>query len=267
MTDAAALLRRFHEQVRLADRDAAPGFVVERDGPVHRTYPPNHAEHGAMVENPEGLGADPDAWVARQVDFFGRRRQRLEWKTYDYDEPADLPERLVAAGFVAEDPEVVLLGSCADLVEEVALPPGTRLRDITSDEDWERVRATADRVWGEDTSWVNDALRLEQRRDPELLTATVAEDVETGEVLSYAVLRVTPGTDFCGLWGGSTLPEWRRRGLYRALTAHRARIALDRGYRLARVDTSPHSRPILVALGMVPVCGTRPYVLEPVASS
>jgi hypothetical protein len=179
-----------------------------------------------MVENPEGLGADPDAWVARQVDFFGRRRQRLEWKTYDYDEPADLPERLVAAGFVAEDPEVVLLGSCADLVEEVALPPGTRLRDITSDEDWERVRATADRVWGEDTSWVNDALRLEQRRDPELLTATVAEDVGTGEVLSYAVLRVTPGTDFCGLWGGSTLrPASPSTGgtRWRASTPHRTR--------------------------------------------
>ena len=31
----------FHAQVRLRDRDAAPGFVVDRDGPVHRTYPPD----------------------------------------------------------------------------------------------------------------------------------------------------------------------------------------------------------------------------------
>src|SRR5215207_5574255 len=79
------LLARFHTEVRLADRDAAPGFVVDRDGPVHRTYPPNPTEHGAMVECPEGLGDDPDHWVARQVALFRRRGQRAEWKTYDYD--------------------------------------------------------------------------------------------------------------------------------------------------------------------------------------
>ena len=41
--DAAELLELFHTQVRLNDRDAAPGFVVDRDGPVHRTYPPDAA--------------------------------------------------------------------------------------------------------------------------------------------------------------------------------------------------------------------------------
>ena len=257
------LLEQFHRQVRLRDRDAAPGYVVDRDGPVHRTYPPDAAEHGAMVECPEGLGDDPDHWVARQVEFFTGRGQPVEWKTYGYDEPADLPERLVRAGFVADDPEVVLLGRCADLVHDVDLPAGTRLREISSDEDWERVRVSVDTVWGEDTSWVNDALRAEQRRDPDLLIAVVVEHTDTLEVLSYAVLRLTPGTDFCGLWGGSTLEQWRGRGLYRALVTHRARLALDRGYRYARVDTSPDSRPILTGLGMHAVADTRPYLLEP----
>ena len=72
-----------------------------------------------MVECPEGLGDDPEHWVARQVEFFTARGQVVEWKTYGYDEPADLPERLVRAGFVADDPEVVLLGNCADLVHDV----------------------------------------------------------------------------------------------------------------------------------------------------
>ena len=66
-----------------------------------------------------------------------------------------------------------------------------------------------------------------------------------------------------GLWGGSTLPEWRRRGFYRALVSHRARLAIERGYPYARVDTSPDSRPILTALGMLPIEGTRPFVLDP----
>jgi GNAT superfamily N-acetyltransferase len=257
------LLARFHTEVRLADRDAAPGFVVARDGPVHRTYPPNPTEHGAMVECPEGLGDDPDHWVARQVEFFGRRGQRVEWKTYDYDEPADLSSRLERAGFVPEDEEVMLLGRCADLVHDVALPGGVRLRDIESDDDWDRVRTMADLVWGTDSSWVNDSLRAEQRVRPDLMTATVVEDSASGAVLSYAVLRLTEGSSFCGLWGGSTLPEWRRRGLYRALVSHRARAAVERGVPYARVDTTAASRPILVALGMHAVCATRPWILEP----
>ena len=253
----------FHAQVRLRDRDAAPGFVVDRDGPVHRTYPPDPAAHGAMVECPEGLGDEPDHWIGRQVAFFGGRGQRVEWKTYERDEPADLPERLERAGFVPEDHEVVLLGRCEDLVHDVDLPEGVGLRDVESDDDWERVRVMVDAVWGTDSSWVNDSLRVEQRARPDLMTATVVEEVSTGRVLSYAVLRLTEHTEFAGLWGGSTLPEWRRRGLYRALVSHRARLAIDRGYPYARVDTSPDSRPILTALGMLPVEGTRPFVLDP----
>ena len=261
--DAAALLHLFHTQVRLHDRDAAPGFVVDRDVPVHRTHPPDAGAHGAMVECPEGLGNDPDHWVGRQVEFFTARSQVVEWKTYGYDEPADLPERLVAAGFVADDPEVVLIGRCADLVHDVTLPEGVRLREITTDDDWERVRVSVDSVWGTETSWVNDALRAEQRRDPDLLIAVAAEDAASSQVLSYGVLRLQPGTEFCGLWGGSTLAHWRGRGLYRALTSHRARLALDRGYPYARVDTSPDSRPILIGLGMHAVADTRPYLFHP----
>ena len=255
------LLAQFHSQVRLADRDAAPGFVVERDGPVHRTYPPEPSALGAMVECPDGLGDDPDTWIARQVEFFRERGQRLEWKTYGYDEPADLPARLERAGFVPEDPEVVLLGQCTDLVHEVHLPERVRLHEPATDEDWVRVRGLLTQVWGEHGVDIADSLREEQQARPDLMVTTVVQEVDTGAVVSYAVLRLTEGTDFCGLWGGSTLPAWRRRGLYRTLVSHRARIALERGHPYARVDTSPDSRPILIRLGMHAVADTRPYVL------
>ncbi len=58
--------------------------------------------------------------------------------------------------------------------------------------------------------------------------------------MSSARLELTPGGDFAGLWGGGTVPEWRGRGLYRALVAHRARIAAERGYRHLLVDASGH---------------------------
>ena len=201
-----ALLEQFHTQVRLRDRDAAPGFVVDRDGPVHRTYPPDAAEHGAMVECPEGLGDDPDHWVARQVEFFsgagpGGRVEDLRLRR------ARRPARAARAGRASSPttPRSCCSAAAPTWCTTSTLPEGTRLREITADEDWERVRVSVDQVWGEDTSWVNDALRAEQRRDPDLLIAVVAEDAATLEVLSYGVLRLQPGTDFCGLWGGSTL--------------------------------------------------------------
>ena len=219
----------FTAEVRLHDRDAAPGFVVEHDGPVAPHLPGRPGRRRGDGREPRGPRRRPGHWVARQVEFFGERGQRVEWKTYSGDEPAGLPALLEAAGFVPEDDEVMMLGRCADLVHDVTLPDGVRLRDIGTDEDWERVRVMCDEVWGRETSWVNDSLRAEQRERPDLMTATVVEEVDTGRVVSYAVLRLTEDTSFCGLWGGSTLPAWRRRGLYRALVSHRAALALERG--------------------------------------
>ena len=69
--------------------------------------------------------------------------------------------------------------------------------------------------------------------------------------------------DFCGLWGGGTLPEWRGRGIYRALVGYRARLAAARGYRYLQVDASPQSRPILERLGFSCLAMTTPYVWSP----
>jgi hypothetical protein len=51
-----------------------------------------------------------------------------------------------------------------------------------------------------------------------------------GQIVSAGRLEPVPGTDFAGIWGGATREEWRGRGIYRALTAARARsaIRLDR---------------------------------------
>ncbi len=267
------LLAAFHTQIRLTDLDAPPGAVVERDGPVHRTYPADPAARGAMIEAPGGLGDDPERWIARQVEFFRGRGQRVEWKTYSTDPPLDLPDRLVAAGFVPEDVEAVVLGSGADLIHDAPLPDGVRIHEIGCDDDrgWRRVADLMDGVWGEESGWVNEHLRREQRWRPDLLRAFVIEQGDptdpasapTGGALSYGLLRLTEGSQFCGLWGGTTDPAWRGRGLYRAGVVHRARLALDLGYPLVRVDCSPDSRPILVRLGLHAVATTTPYILEP----
>jgi hypothetical protein len=52
------------------------------------------------------------------------------------------------------------------------------------------------------------------------------------------------------------------RGVYRALVAHRARLAIERGYRYLQVDAMPASEPILRRLGFVRLGTTIPYGYE-----
>ena len=49
-----------------------------------------------------------------------------------------------------------------------------------------------------------------------------------GQIVSAGRLEPVAGTEFAGIWGGATRPEWRGQGIYRALTAARARSALAR---------------------------------------
>ena len=83
--------------------------------------------------------------------------------------------------------------------------------------------------------------------------------------MSSGRLEPVAGTEFAGIWGGATLPEWRGRGIYRALTAARARSALAKGKTLIHSDSTEDSRPILERAGLVKVSTTTPYVWSPPA--
>ena len=80
-----------------------------------------------------------------------------------------------------------------------------------------------------------------------------------GRMISAGRLEPVVGTEFAGLWGGATLPQWRRRGIYRALTAARARSALSLGKNLLHSDSTEFSRPILERSGLIKVSTTTPY--------
>ncbi|WP_428961578.1 GNAT family N-acetyltransferase [Micromonospora fluostatini] len=261
--DPATLRSAYDTQLRPDIPDPVPaGVTVEWDGPLVRVTG-RDAQGFLTYRDLGGLtGAELDALIGRQVEFFRRRGEPVEWKLVAHDEPADLADRLRAAGFVGEDEESVLVGPVAPLAATLPVPPeGVRLREVTGRADLERIAAMEATVWGDDRSHLVDGLAGEIAADPQSITVVVAE--AGTEVVSAGWVRYVANTGFATLWGGSTLPRWRRRGVYRALVGYRARLAAQRGRTLLQVDASPDSRPILRRLGFVQVTTTTPYVYTP----
>jgi GNAT superfamily N-acetyltransferase len=96
--------------------------------------------------------------------------------------------------------------------------------------------------------------------DPRPTEAVVARAGE--RPVSAGRIEFSEGRDFAGLFGGGTAADWRGRGVFRALVAHRAARARERGVRYLYVDAVPMSRPIFERLGFVPLTETTPYVRE-----
>lgn len=221
--------------------------------------------------------AGADAVIAAQIRRFADLTHPWEWKHYSYDQPADLPERLLAAGFTAGPAEALLVAEIAGLNLEVAPPPGVELVPVVDAAGVATVVAVHDQVFGGDHSGLGRELLagLGERaaavvayagRTP---IAAARVEFDNGAVLdpgsgivpsSAPAARPRGATGFASLWGGGTIPDWRGRGVFRAMVAHRAKLAAARGFRYLQVDALPASRPILQRLGFVELATTTPFI-------
>jgi GNAT superfamily N-acetyltransferase len=192
--------------------------------------------------------------VARLLEFDGH----AEWKLYGYDRPDDLAERLVAAGLEPRDEEAVVIAQVSDLDLDAPLPAGVEVRAARDEEAvamWVEVNELAfGESYGDVGRVLLRALEHERPRDLGVIAYAGGQPVSTGRI------EFNERSDFASLWGGSTLPDWRGRGIYRATVFERARLARERGYRFLHVDALPTSRPILERLGFVQLTTTTPYV-------
>ncbi|HEV7133902.1 MAG TPA: GNAT family N-acetyltransferase [Gaiellaceae bacterium] len=263
------LLAAYDAQLRDRVPDRLPdGVTVERDGPLVRFFGLFGQDGGGFVcyRGLDGVSDDGvDELIARQVAVFAERGERFEWKLHGHDRPADLPQRLLRAGFVPEDEETVLIAPVDAVASTPLLPDGVSLRELTDRQDLDGIDTLEQAVWGADHRPLGAALAAEREADPDGLTIVVAE--AASEIVCASWVRFEHGTDFATLWGGATLPAWRGRGIYRATVAYRAGLAAERGFRYVEVDASSDSRPILERLGFVPVTTTTPYVWSPARTS
>jgi GNAT superfamily N-acetyltransferase len=199
-------------------------------------------------------------WVEEALSHYREKAAitRVEWKTRGHDRAPGLHGALVHNGFVPGETESIMIGEAALLALDLPLPEGVELRRVTSELDVRALSAMQEEVFGGGFGEeMADALlqRLSRADGMELWVAEADR-----EIVSSGRLEPVAGTEFAGIWGGATRPEWRGRGIYRALTAARARSALRLGKRLIHSDSTEDSRPILERAGLVKVSTTTPYL-------
>jgi hypothetical protein len=254
--DRQVVLAAFDEQIRRHPTPDGPEGHIEHDGGVIRCISGADGWNGVVWSALEA--ADAEAVIAEQVSRFAERARPWEWKHYSYDQPRDLPERLLAAGFTPEPAEALLVAEIADLRLDVPPPAGVELRAVVDQPGVDALVSVHDEVFGEDHAALGRALLDDLRRRPSSVAAVIAAAADVPIAAGRVTFHV--GTDFASLWGGGTLSAWRGCGVFRSLVAHRAALASARGFRYLQVDASADSRPILKRLGFVKLATTTPFV-------
>jgi GNAT superfamily N-acetyltransferase len=259
--DHVGVLALFDRDMREGAQPDGPGARIERTGRVVRQVASAQGWNGVVWSDLDEAVAD--AVVAEQIAHYSGLGREFEWKLYGHDLPVDLGQRLRAAGFTPEPEETLMIGEVADLHLDAEPPVGIRLLAVTDRSGVDLVAEVHEKAFGTDGSRMRHQLLARLTDDPDTVVAVVALDGD--EPVSAARMELVPGTRFAGLWGGGTVEGWRGRGIYRALVAHRARAAVERGYRYLQVDASSQSRPILERLGFQPLTTTTPYLYVPQA--
>lgn len=252
-------LEAYDSQLR-TDAEVSDALDVTRHGPLRLA---TFAGGRGFVTYADLGGADADE-ISEMVEIAVRHFHGLsgidevEWKSRGHDDAPGLHDSLVSRGFVPEEPESIMIGEASLLAESVETPEGVELRRARTDAEVLAAGEMQGRVF-DDAGWRSRAEELMARlRTDESVELWIA--VADDAVISAGRLEPVAGTSFAGLRGGSTVPEWRGRGVYRALTAQRAQSALARGIRYLQSDSTEYSRPILERSGLVKVSTTTPYV-------
>jgi GNAT superfamily N-acetyltransferase len=244
MSDTEALLAVYDRELR---REISyPGMRREVTPTVIRHIGERGDEATVLYSQLDERSAD--AAIQEQIAYFGGLGLAFEWKAFAHDAPADLVQRLSAHGFEVEQPPDAIMALDLERAPAALFTPITHdIRRIDDPAQMPAVLRIQEEVWNEDRAGLAERLAADLRADPDQLSVYMA--YIDGVAASSAWIYFHPATQFASLWGGSTLPAYRKRGLYHALLAVRAQLARARGVRYLTVDASPMSRPILESSG------------------
>jgi GNAT superfamily N-acetyltransferase len=235
---------------------AEPGLTIERTGGIVRLRGRHNMVGFSQLEEAEVEGA-----VADQVAFFTEVGEAFEWKLYAHDTPAHLRSVLAASGFEADEPETLMAFDLASHTISATASPDVEVRTVREAAQLATYLELTAIIFGRSAK--SGSADFEQRlfgaRADTIASITYVDGMPAG----IGRLELPRERSFAGLWGGGTLPQFRKRGVYRTLVADRARTARARGYRYLTVDARETSRPILERLGFVALTTVQGWNFEP----
>lgn len=224
----------------------------------------------------DGLGWSEVSWsalnatnsdeaIAAQLEFYRSRNLSFVWRVYDYDQPEDLGTRLVHAGFSEAGSSAVMIAESSRLASKPELPEGTELLHVSDAAGVDLLIDVHENVFGQSQQELRRSIlrRLDVAPLEMDMFVVTANDVP----ISSSRIEYLPAGGFAALWGGSTMPEWRGKGLYRAQVHRRAQLAHERGYRYLMVLALENSRPILSQLGFEVISRVTTYSWKPLLGS
>jgi ribosomal protein S18 acetylase RimI-like enzyme len=211
-----------------------PGLTKEIAGGVVRfTGPPDH-DSGNFVLYSRFADHHADTAIQNQISHFRAQKLPFEWKVYDHDSPPDLRERLVLQGFKPRERDVLMILNVREAQQRLLRPPHIDIRRLTDVARLRELTALFFRVYGVDFAYLERLLGEDLRHRPyfsSIYTAYV-----DNQLAGAGWIQFPARSQFASLWGGTVLPEYRGRGIYRALLALRIQEAIRRGYGLVIIE-------------------------------
>jgi GNAT superfamily N-acetyltransferase len=184
-------------------------------------------------------GREVAALVGEVRDVYRRAgRSAATWEVATGSTPPGLERRLRELGMRTHDTPSMLALACT--TEPAGDAPGIAVEEVSQTEQFADVRGIFERGdgWSPGDAWL---------RGPGHVTRFLAR-IE-GEPVATADISWLEDERAAFLGGALTLPEWRRRGAYRALVHARWRAAAARGRDILVTQSEPMSQPILLRLG------------------
>ncbi|MDV5169325.1 GNAT family N-acetyltransferase [Photobacterium rosenbergii] len=236
--------------------NAIGGKVIDTDGVIKFV---SDSPEGSYISYFSLTEQSAQAAVEKEMAYFYSLGKPFEWKTYSTDEPSHIGELLLSNGFEQEESEsfmaLDLLAASEREVDEsriVEVIDAKGIRDAVS---------VQEQVWGRNYEWQYAHLLNMKTQTPDELSIYVV--YEDGKPVTSAWIVYNAKSPFAGIWGGSTIAEYRGRGHYSLLLNKRINEAKERGKQYLIIDASEMSRPIVEKHGFVFVSTTTPYVYQP----
>jgi hypothetical protein len=203
-----------------------------------------------------------DAAIRQVRDLFAREQKAVGWLLGPGSTPANLRQRLTAAGFI----KLVDLAGLVltDLQVPIPAPLDVHIRAATED-DLELASGLLAQAYPAPEDVARHFTLLFLRHMDHLHTRVYLAYLEgVKEPVAYATKIHLPGQPIVQLFSSATLPAYRNRRIYSSLVARRLADAYREGARAAVVQADrTTSAPICQKLGFTELSGLELYAWMP----